>query len=226
MKNLTQVAMLAGLSVGVGAEAAIIPFAELFPTAGGVPSGWTPFVETGGTLPLLENSTGLSRRDDDGSQPQSGLGLDGNEDGALRVDSQNPLSPALDLGVYFDVAGTMDEGEGLSLVTRIFNANVSFINVGVALENVTDGVVLAESGTQLLNDPNGWYRTISLDYTATANDAGDLLRVRYTGVNINSSSRDFSIDNARLTTTPIPEPSTMLLSCLAVAIVGLAWRVV
>lgn len=219
MTTLLRFLMLGALMIGINADAGIVSTTELFSSAGGVPAGWTAFVEAGGEPPILLNSTGGSNRDDGGSQNQAGSSLDGNEDGSLRVNSTlagggtGSISPAIDLGVYFDAAGTMVEGEEYTLTTRLYNPNNSFINVGVTLENATDMSVLADSGPQTLNSPNGNYRTLVLNYTALATDAGDTLRLRYTGINVNNTARDFNIDNLSLE-APIPEPSTLLLSAL------------
>lgn len=188
---------------------------ELFPTAGGVPAGWTPFVTGGATLPVLEQTPGnTTNQDDDGSNNQSGLSLDGNQDGSLRINSQH--SGTEDMGAYFDFAQSMNPGDEFVFTSRIFNPNSSFINALVTLENATDGSVLATSGSQTLNGANGLYRSLNLNYTALSSDAGDTLRVRYTGVGVNSTARDLSIDNLALTLIPVPEPGTLLLAGMGI----------
>lgn len=196
----------------INSQAAIVPFAEDFATAGGVPSGWTAFADTTGTAPILVNDTGNTRHDDDGSNNAAGTSLDGNSDGALLIDTQSGATD--DVGVYFDAIGTMDEGEEYDVTTRFFNPNTSFIGVSVSIENVTDGTVLDTTGQlKLLDTLDGFYQTQALNYTATAADQNDTLRIRYTGIQVNNSVRDFSVDNIQLavTSVPVPEPTVMML---------------
>ncbi|MFD2160644.1 PEP-CTERM sorting domain-containing protein [Rubritalea tangerina] len=117
----------------------------------------------------------------------------------------------ISIGVTFNFAGTMEAGEEYTLTTRVFNPNSSFINVNVELFNLSDNSSLILSSSETLNAGNGNYRTFTLNYTAQATDAGDTLQVVYRGLNVNSTARDFSIDNVGLSVVAVPEPTTTAL---------------
>lgn len=192
------------LSMNSSAYAAITAHTELFSKDNAVPSGWTALGSTD-----LSISTGSTQKDDDGTTNASGISLDGFEDGALMINST--AGDGSDIGVTFDIAGTMEVGKQYTLTTRIFNPNLSYINVNVALFNATDSTSLLLSEQQTLQEGSGNYRTLILNYTAQATDAGDTLQLVYRGLAVNSTARDFAIDNVSLSIAAVPEPSTSIL---------------
>ncbi len=122
-------------------------------------------------------------------------------DGGLSLDTQNAIvgDEAMGLNV-----GTMELNEALTLVVDLYNDNASFFGVFIQFYNVTDDVVLAsiDSGARgnLQNENEiRSYRPVSatLEYIATADDAGDTLQIRLVEEN-NNVVRDLYIDSYTL----------------------------
>ncbi|MBJ7882796.1 chondroitinase family polysaccharide lyase [Gelidibacter salicanalis] len=119
---------------------------------------------------------------------------DGVNDGAQKL---NNLSSGVGHGMSYNFNGTMLTGESLAFETYVFNPNVSYVRIKVELINVTDNVVLANSGTVVMST-SGIVQKVVLNYTPLATDNGDQLQLRYTRVDDGNAARTFAIDNAKL----------------------------
>lgn len=142
-------------------------------------------------------NTTMSEVSDDGDNG------DGANDGALFFDGQDAVP---DLGAKFTFNGTMEDATVYAIVTNVYNIRSSYVNFIVSLHNKTDDVQLAASSTISLGNgaTTQAVETVSLTYTAVADDAGDVLELRYIRVE-NNSGRDFAIDNASLNGTFVTE---------------------
>jgi hypothetical protein len=128
---------------------------------------------------------------------------DGANDGALFFDGQDSNGP---LGAKFTFNGIMEDAATYDIVTNVYNIRSSYVNFVVSLHNKTDDVQLAASATISLGNgaTTQAVETVSLTYTAVADDAGDVLELRYIRIE-NNSGRDFAIDNASLNGTFVTE---------------------
>ncbi len=118
---------------------------------------------------------------------------DGVNDGGINVDG---LSGTQGLGAKYIFDTPMISGEQLSIKTYVYNANASYVSLKVHLYNSTDGTFLASTVNKALN--NGNVFEFTLDYTATATDAGDRLELIFKRTDNGHIVRDFRIDNVRL----------------------------
>ena len=132
-------------------------------------------------------------------------GGDGIADGALFI---NGTTAAQGQGVVYTFGGTIETGKTYSIDTYIYNFGNSHSKVIVSLFNSTTNTVLASTNTLLLQTGTGKTPELSipLSYTATAADAGNILQLRYIRSDDGNTSRDFSIDNAKLNGTIISSP--------------------
>ena len=124
---------------------------------------------------------------------------DGVADGALFVDGQ---STVVGQGATHTFGGSMTLGESISISTYTYNPSASYVEFKIELYNETDLRVLAASGSNIMiggNDPTPVNSV--LNYTALANDVGDVLQVRYIRTDNGHSARNFAIDNLSLNGT-------------------------
>ncbi|MBP9601554.1 MAG: T9SS type A sorting domain-containing protein [Lutibacter sp.] len=131
---------------------------------------------------------------------------DGVADGAIEVIGLDAIP---DLGAKFTFNGTMQDATTYAISTAVYNTVNSFVNFKVSLHNATDDVQLAVSSTISIDKPTAEpvgtkTQTISLSYTSTTTDIGDVLEVRYIRVD-NNITRKFKIDNLSLNTTFVTE---------------------
>lgn len=120
---------------------------------------------------------------------------DGANDGALLFDGQDENGP---LGARFAFNGNMESGKAYNISTFVYNTKNSYVNFTIALYNKTDDKKLAESALVVLKmDDSPMSTKVDLNYTATPDDVGDELEVRYIRGNLHVG-RDFKVDNLSL----------------------------
>lgn len=132
-------------------------------------------------------------------------GGDGFSDGALFI---NGTTATPGQGVVYTFGGTIEAGKTYSIDTYIYNFGNSHSKVIVSLFNSTTNTVLASTNTLLLQTGTGKTAEMSipLSYTATDTDTGNILQLRYIRSDDGNTSRDFSIDSAKLNGVAIPSP--------------------
>jgi hypothetical protein len=132
-------------------------------------------------------------------------GGDGISDGALFI---NGTTAVPGQGVIYTFGGTMEAGKTYSIDTYIYNFGNSHSKVVVSLFNSTTNTVLASTDVLLLQTGTGKTPELSvpISYTATAADTGNLLQLRYIRTDDGNTSRDFSIDSAKLNGVVISSP--------------------
>lgn len=118
---------------------------------------------------------------------------DGIGDGAQKV---NNLSSGIGHGILYNFNGTMLQGESLAFETNVFNPQASYVRIKIELYNVTDDLVLDNSGTVVMTA--NVVQNVILNYTPLSSDGGDQLQVRYLRVDDGNAARTFAIDNAKL----------------------------
>lgn len=132
---------------------------------------------------------------------------DGAMDGAILVDGKNTSTPQ---GAKFTLTETMVAGKRYKAESTIYKASASFSRVSLQLWNATDGVLLASSTQQVLDNSNP-IMTTSVTYDAQAGDAGDILEIRWErDPTLLDLVRDFAIDTAKINDVVIPVTSTTL----------------
>ena len=134
-------------------------------------------------------------------------------DGGLRLNTLDAIQGNEAMG--FVVAGTMTESNTLSFTGSVYNDNGSFSPFNAQLWNLTDGVLLTESGNTSVDGINHVAyvpKNFDLSYLVTATDEGDTLQLRFLE-NANSTARDIYVDNFSLTSTPPipPDPGLQVL---------------
>lgn len=132
-------------------------------------------------------------------------GGDGISDGALFI---NGTTATPGQGVVYTFGGTIEAGKTYSIDTYIYNFGNSHSKVIVSFYNSKTNTVLASSNALLLQTGTGKTPELSvpLSYTATTADAGNILQLRYIRSDDGNTSRDFSIDNAKLNGEIITSP--------------------
>ena len=120
---------------------------------------------------------------------------DGVGDGAQFVDGK---SQVVGQGASFTFSGTMTLGETLNIATYTYNQNSSYVRFKVELYNETDDIVLASSSDIFIGGNNTTPVNTALNYTASSNDVGDVLHVRYIRTDNGHTARNFAIDNLSL----------------------------
>lgn len=132
-------------------------------------------------------------------------GGDGISDGALLV---NGTTAVPGQGVVYTYGGTIEAGKTYSIDTYIYNFGNSHSKVVVSLFNSTTNTVLASTDVLLLQTGTGKTPEMSVpvSYTTTAADAGNTLQLRYIRSDDGNTSRDFSIDSAKLNGIVISSP--------------------
>lgn len=123
-------------------------------------------------------------------------------DGGLRLNTDNATQGDEAMGLT--IGGTMETGEEITFSGNWYNDNSSYSKNNAQLWNLTDGILLAESGSTHV-DPKGTPVAFSVAYTATASDDGDTLQVRFREDN-NHTARDIYVDNFSVTTSLGPPP--------------------
>lgn len=132
---------------------------------------------------------------------------DGLNDGAKFIDGQ---SEEVGQGAALTFDGTMETGQDYNITTAIYNSGNSFCGVTVFLYNKTDDAELTTpTDSDLLG---GDIDNLTIPYTATATDAGDILELRFVRDDNGATSRNFSIDVVTLNgvavdSTPLSEVS-------------------
>lgn len=205
--NLTTTILLALTGVGFIATstlAAITTTTDDFSTGIG---DWKSVGEEN-TLIGYDN---LSAGDYDDGDPDNklayaeGMSLPGDgvkSDGGLKLDTRNTTVGDEALGL--SIAGTMDEGERITFTGSIYNDNGSYSAHNVQLWNLSKGTLLADSGkiTMLaLRHPAYAPKNFRVTYTASSNDAGDILQIRFLD-NSTSPARDVYVDNFSVSSLP------------------------
>lgn len=120
---------------------------------------------------------------------------DGVGDGAQLVNGQ---SGVVGQGVSFTFSGNMVSGESLSVTTYTYNPNSSYVKFVISLYNATDNKVLATSAIITITNSSSSPVLTNFSYTATATDAGDVLKLHYIRNDDGNTARDFAIDNISL----------------------------
>jgi hypothetical protein len=118
-------------------------------------------------------------------------------DGGLVLNSANGTQGDEAMGLT--ISGTMEVGEEVTFSGNWYNDNSSYSKNNAQLWNLTDGTLLAESGSTHV-DPQGTPVAFSVSYTAMASDDGDTLQVRFREDN-NHTARDIYVDNFSLTSS-------------------------
>lgn len=154
---------------------------------GGVAVGPTQVISPNGGWSSIKTTT-LTNTTNDADNG------DGVGDGAIFVDG---TTVELAQGAAFTFGETMQEGDTYEVITNVYNSGGSYSKVIVSLFNETDGIELVTSPTTNLPGVTG-LAEITLNYTALASDAGDVLEIRYVKDFDGNTSRDFSIDNATI----------------------------
>ena len=113
----------------------------------------------------------------------------------LDTDNNTPGDEAAGL----TIGGTLSVGEELTFQGSVYNDNTSFSKFTAQLWNLTDGILLAESGSALV-DSKGTPVDFSVTYTATGTDSGDTLQLRFRENN-NHTARDIYVDYFSLETS-------------------------
>ncbi|MCL3779284.1 T9SS type A sorting domain-containing protein [Prolixibacteraceae bacterium JC049] len=122
-----------------------------------------------------------------------GDNTDGAGDGALLIDGTT-FTPGQ--GAYYNFDGTMASGETLNLTTYVYNPENSYVRLKVELFNASDNSVLTTNGPFTVGA--GSTQNVSLNYTVTNADNGDILQLRYIRTDDGNTVRNFAIDNASL----------------------------
>lgn len=195
------------------------------------PSGWTQadFTGTSGdheVAGILHRPTGdiaqsqvpLYAAPVDGSNQMFGMELDW--DGISTFSTHT--------GIYQDI-GKMATGEKYSFNATLYsNGEGSPSSYRVSFFDVTDNRELAAI-TQANFDPSASGALASIaatfNYTATAADNGDTLRLMLLGTPGSANQVRTGIDAITVTTSPIPEPGTLILLMTGIAgLLAYAWR--
>ncbi len=168
------------------------------------------WLDVGSTATVIAYDS-LSEGDYDDGDPATklaytvGMVLTGDgvkDDGGLRLNSQNTIPGDEAIGLAID--GTMDEGEVITFTGSVYNDNTSFAPYKAQLWNLTDGTLLADSGSisvSASNDVAYVPKGFSVSYTVQANDVGDVLQVRFRE-NGNATARDVYVDNFEVSSSP------------------------
>jgi hypothetical protein len=132
-------------------------------------------------------------------------GGDGIADGALFI---NGTTATPGQGVIYTFGGTIEAGKTYAIDSYIYNFGNSHAKVVVSLFNSTTNTVLATTNALVLQTGTGKTPELSvpLSYSATAADAGSVLQLRYIRTDDGNTSRDFTIDNAKLNGVVIASP--------------------
>lgn len=131
-------------------------------------------------------------------------------------------------GIYQDI-GTMEAGKKYTFDATLFSGSEGHgCSYRISFFDVTANKELAYI-TQAKSDPSllGTMKTVaaSFSYSAGASDAGDTLRLILSATGDDSSVGRTGIDNVTVTTSAVPEPTSMVLMlCGVFGILAYAWR--
>lgn len=106
-------------------------------------------------------------------------------------------------GVVYTFDGTMKSGKTYKIDTYLYNFGVSYSNVSVSLYNKTTNTELVSSPVYVLKNLVS-EKAVNLSYTATPEDKGCVLELKYIRSDDGGIHRDFYIDNAKLNGSVIP----------------------
>lgn len=123
---------------------------------------------------------------------------DGANDGAKFMDGSDGVS--ITETAYFTFDGKMENGTAYKVSTTVYNVNTSYCDVTVSLYNKTDGMELIaiNAGVQPFNHAGGDdIKAVTLNYTAVASDADDVLEVRYVKTQA-GAYRNYAVDLIKL----------------------------
>ncbi len=133
-------------------------------------------------------------------------------DGGLRLDTFNAIPNDEAMGLT--IGGTMELDEAITFSGNWYNDNTSYTKVTAQLWNLTDDVLLEDSGDILVRD----YKHItyspvdfSVSYTALASDVGDTLQIRFLDSGNTATVRDIYVDNFELSSVPLEAGTTKLI---------------
>ncbi len=130
---------------------------------------------------------------------------DGIGDGAISIDGRDTNAPH---GITYEFQGTPSMGDVIDIDTSVYNYTASYVRYYVQLFNVTDNQLLIASNLVTIVGGVTAAVSTSLNYTALASDAGDVLQLRYIRGSLDGNgdyigtdgheARDFAIDSASL----------------------------
>jgi len=177
---------------GSASMAAIVPTSDDF--SGGSIGDWVSVGSTPADMSFDTPSEDYDRNDlllPAGTEA-TGDGVRG--DGGLRLNTGNATKG--DEAIGLTIAGTMELGEILRLTISEYNDNGSYYYGTVQLYNLTDGRVLAESGSHFVKSKTDvTYAPVPtvLQYAVRAEDEGDTLQIRLVE-DADSDARDAYLD--------------------------------
>lgn len=122
------------------------------------------------------------------------------KEGSILVDGKNSAS-GNNQGAKFTLEQTMTAGTRYKAETDLYNPRLSYVNVKIQLYNVTDDRVLATSGRIGIAGAAGGVAALasgSVSYIAIADDAGDVLEIRWLRDDGGNTARDFGISKAMI----------------------------
>lgn len=207
-KQLSALCGVAGLAASTS-TAAITAASDDFSTNTGTFPNWASV----GAVNTAIGYDGTSVGDYDDGDPTlklsyaSGMVLTGDgvkDDGGLRLNTQNAIPG--DEAIGLTLGGTMEAGKQIVFSGSVYNDNSSYSKYNAQLWNLTDGLLLAQSGSTLVQG-SGAADYVPVDfnvsYVAAATDAGDTLQIRFVEDNDNTA-RDIYLDNFALVSQPAP----------------------
>jgi hypothetical protein len=124
---------------------------------------------------------------------------DGVSDGALLFNGQ---SKVIGQGGAYSFDCPMTEGETLTISSYVYNPRSSYVQLKVALHNVTDDIELATTSAVAIVPANPVVN-FNFNYTTQNTDEGDELEIRYIRTDDGNTARDFSVDNVSLNNTQL-----------------------
>lgn len=175
------------------------------------------WISVGAVSTSIEHDSVSAGDYDDGDLTQvlpysPGMTLTGDgvkDDGGLRINTQDGTLGNEAAGLT--ISGTMEEGEVLTFSGSLYNDGTSYYRQNAQLWNLTDNVLLSESGNITIQPGNkDVYVPVdfSVIYTAQDSDEGDTLQIRFLE-DADNTARDIYVDNFSLTSVPQP-PGTLI----------------
>lgn len=175
------------------------------------------WISVGAVSTTIEHDSVSAGDYDDGDLTQvlpysPGMTLTGDgvkDDGGLKINSQDGILGNEAAGLT--IGGTMEEGEVLTFSGSLYNDGTSYYRQNAQLWNLTDNVLLSESGNITVQPGNkDIYVPVEFNviYTAQDSDEGDTLQIRFLE-DADNTARDIYVDNFSLTAVPQP-PGTLI----------------
>ena len=124
-------------------------------------------------------------------------------DGGLCLDTFNATKGDEAMGLT--IGGTMGLGEVITFSGNLYNDENSYTGVDAQLWNLTDNVLLADTGNILVrnyNSPSYSPMDFSVEYTAQVSDVGDTLQIRFVDSGGTHTARNIFVDAFSV----VPEP--------------------